>query len=47
MTTIVSHLLHCMVEDFSYALDQTVVILLDFAKAFDSAPHQKLLAKLR
>ena len=43
--------LMALVEDLSYyALDQqkqTDVILLDFAKAFDSVPHQRLLAKLR
>ena len=39
-----------LAEDLSYALDQqtqTDVTLLDFAKAFDSVPHQRLLAKLR
>ena len=37
-------------EDLSYTMDQqkqTDVILLDFAKAFDSIPHQRLLIKLR
>jgi len=39
-----------LVEDLSYALDQQKqidVILLDFAKVFDSVPHQRLLVKLR
>ena len=39
-----------LIEDLSYALDQqkqTDVILIDFAKPFDSVPHQRLLIKLR
>jgi len=45
-TLVLLNLFLCMVEDLSYALDQqkqTYVILLDFAKAFDSVPHQRLL----
>ena len=39
-----------LLEDLSYSMDhhqQTDVLLLDFAKAFDSVPHQRLLVKLR
>ena len=39
-----------LVEDLSCSMDhqkQTDVILLDFAKAFDSIPHQRLLVKLK
>ena len=39
-----------LTEDISFVLDhhkQTDIILLDFSKAFDTAPHQRLLTKLR
>ena len=39
-----------LLEDLSYSMDhhqQTDVSLLDFAKAFDSVPHQRLLVKLK
>ena len=42
--------LNSLLEDLSYSMDhhqQTDVILLDFAKAFDSVSHQRLLVKLR
>ena len=38
------------IEDVSYALDhqkQIDIILLDFSKAFDMVPHQRLLSKLK
>ena len=40
----------CPVEDISRSLDQgeqTDLIIMDFSKAFDSVPHQRLLMKLR
>ena len=49
-TLVLATQLISLVEDLSYALDQqkqTDVILLYFAKAFDSVPHQRLLSKLR
>ena len=39
-----------LVEDLFFAMDhqkQVDVILLDFTKAFDSVPHQRLLKKLQ
>ena len=39
-----------LVEDLSFAMDhqrQVDVILLDFSKAFDNVPHQRLLKKLK
>ena len=46
-TTFVSHSLPHWLKICHMQQKQTDVILLDFAKTFDSVPHQRLLAKLR